>query len=826
MGSKNFLLVLLLIPVGISPGIAQTSEDTVISHNVNFGFGASHSFIGNQTVTPPTLPDVLDYINTNLTDLSIREGYTYSNSSEELDILNYDFNINITQIDIIDDHDIIGAGEIYFLSTINANKTRYPETGTIELNSGESLTSDFNIFADFGHQVLASFEVMDEDAIFDDSLGVISFTIAPTTSNGSWYIDTVTGDARIYFDILVFQRPINITVGNLITSVKPYLHIDDESYDNIPDVYGRLSRGNDSGIDAYVFQFIFYWDNETSPTILGEYLLHENDFEAVYLYYDSQDLYEPYRVVFNNWHYLNLLFEGTPEQSITVLDTSVSTSFDVVETITIDSVFQPLLGLETVIDAKYRPYSSVTDWDYGLSSKDVRVRGWAGSFTMEMTVDTSFHTFDLGPGGVDEIAFNYPVYLLTDDALINMYKELNSTFTEGTHLVSALGIDIPKVSPFPFDITSVFEAPYIITAYDTIAESAGDFERARSSRLEYEYNLTVGVELVLPSTINITLPSSTNQGTSFEVSMDFETNEDELEIIFPYSLDIYTNFSFWFTSSAFDFNYEGVLSFDFINGYLEDQINETTYNSFSILDSINIADLLAIRSLTINPNIIGEIASANIDLSIWKILSWIIDRIPSASARILAKIVEFFIDDLVLSFELIVSGIVSTNLRSNDPDAQISNANITFNEGSLSQTITVTPSQGFHGEFQLIFSEFIYGLEFLANWSMTIDYTSIINNLIPDQTFHIGEGPSFNLDLLRTDGISVTLNIVEMHTETTTTTNDNSSSTSTDTSGSTNTNESTNTTENTPNNPAPMPLFWMVSGIIIGTRVIGRKKIR
>ena len=180
------------------------------------------------------------------------------------------------------------------------------------------------------------------------------------------------------------------------------------------------------------------------------------------IFLDKSDISTPYRIVFNGYQYTEL--PGFPNENLVIFEKGVTEEKLQFSNIIGDDL-SLLLGATANQSANYYPLSAMENWGYDLLfSKDVRIGSSLGLTTFELTVDTSYHTFDFGPGGA-EYGFNYLIEELSSTQIRDWYKIMDETFINGTHEWSYFGIDVPVTGPFTFDVTQVFNAPFIISGY-------------------------------------------------------------------------------------------------------------------------------------------------------------------------------------------------------------------------------------------------------------------------------------------------------------------------------------------------------------------------
>ena len=432
------LLVLLLINFGIGENLKLNSE-LKNGIEINFGGDLSSSY-SNVTSIKPELPNIGEYVEKNLTSFGSdgTEEYTGEMVIDEINEQFYMLNITLVNVAIgDDDKDGLGqgAGDIFVEGYANGNYTRYPESGEeFQLNSNENVNVSIQLVDSIAYNYEIIFEVRDADTLDeDDSLGFVEYNPI-SMKNQSFSLETDTSEAILTFEVSLYNLT-EITAKQILDGNRPYLYVEDEtSKTELPnDLVGRVIIGEDNGINAMVLQYFFYWNNEYSPDGgLYSFNLHKNDFEAFYVYYDLNNFSEPYRYVFNNYIYSNI--PGFPNENLLILEKGANeTENEYVNTINED--LQLLLGVNTKQIVKMLPMSEIKDWEYDSllnRRKDVSISTLMGAKSVELTIDTSYHTFDLGPGG-NEYGFNYnKTSALNDSRIKSWYSIIEDTFDNGT----------------------------------------------------------------------------------------------------------------------------------------------------------------------------------------------------------------------------------------------------------------------------------------------------------------------------------------------------------------------------------------------------------
>ncbi|MCE7745592.1 MAG: hypothetical protein GPJ52_10715 [Candidatus Heimdallarchaeota archaeon] len=178
----------------------------------------------------------------------------------------YLVNVTLINATIYDDHDTIGAGEIYFNVTINGNFT---ETARTDVHNDETLDVNLTAFTAWCLTLDISVEIWDDDTFPDpdDALGLYHFqTTTPTSQNISGLTDI--GDAKVWLEIEVLDSETGVTAEFLADGCKPYFYFTDEttSTEEANETYARVLVGPDpdEGLGTaiciqYIYAFSTYF---------------------------------------------------------------------------------------------------------------------------------------------------------------------------------------------------------------------------------------------------------------------------------------------------------------------------------------------------------------------------------------------------------------------------------------------------------------------------------------------------------------------------------------------------------------------------------------
>lgn len=735
----------------------QSNIETEFDTKFTYGFEKSFSNYTEHTITPP---EVIDYVDTNISSVDAGT-ITYANT-DEISLVNtlYEIDVTATVIYVENDHDgtLLGAGEIFIEGSVNGNPIRYPSVGNeISLNDGESAEISELLFSGTSTAILINYEVRESDTDLDDSLGFIYQHITNPT-NGSFEYYTDLGDAAITFRIDVITLPTAITAQNLLDGYKPYLFVDDETDSTeMPDsVFGRVIGGEDAGTDALVLQYFYYWNAEYSPDG-GAYTfkLHDNDFECLMIFLDKSDISTPYRVVFNGYQYTNL--PGFPNENIVIFEEG-ATEEEVFFTNNINDDLSVFLGASTNQSANYYPMSALENWEYDLfSSKDVRIGSSLGLATFELTVDTSYHTFDLGSGGA-EYGYNYVVEELSSTQILDWYKIMDETFENGTHSWSYFGIDVPVTGPFTFDVTQVFNAPYIISGYSHVVADAGKLMLAQNSGLKLDQSFVLWGELSFPGKMKISHPASVAPGGTATAELTL-VKSDLMVLTIGYNYTISIDFAYWFLQTNTTYSVDGMMIFDMDTGKLTPVVSKLGLSEYTAKDISLASDYLTLDSLTISPKLIGNLLHGQVTIDLWAILEdAMITATPRAKRifRILDFLIFAMVKTVLFSLDTYVEGTISTESNS----ATTSISNLKFTEDSMTIPVeldfTGVPSDT---SVEFLISELNYIISFTADWYFVILFNIPFIPLLIGLIWYMGTNPSLSAELLYSNGGSFTINV-------------------------------------------------------------------
>ncbi|OLS22942.1 MAG: hypothetical protein HeimC2_17860 [Candidatus Heimdallarchaeota archaeon LC_2] len=732
----------------VSANPMLNASDTVplnFSENYQTDWDYNNSF-------QPTMPNVTQYLDNEFSDFD-PAGSTVYTEDEQVPGYNgmwYFVTVTMTNLYITNDHDI-GAGEIFIEGGINNADDRYPASTEYSMNDGENQVLSDMIFSGWAVTLGFNLEIRESDGALDDSLGFINGHY-DNLVNESITLWTDINEASITFDIEVTQSDTVFLASELLEIYKPELWVDDEtSSTEMPDfVFGRVIDGMDNGINALVLQYFFYWTAEYAPDLIGGFKTHDHDYEVFMIFLDKIDPIFPYRYVFNNWFYTDVT--EAPSTTIAIFEDTTSTG-EFVYDVEISPSLQGFLGTNVSLNAEVHDLSEITDWQYGLvSSENAFTYTPNGVVSVHMTVETSYHTFDLGPGGT-EYGFAYAITPLTDDTIIELYSIIEDTFDAGVHIWTYFGIDIPKVAPFTFDVTQVFTAPYGITAYANVIDNAAAITRAQNARLDIDVSGYIGLNFEVPAEVEITHPTQLSYGTN-SLSLALKPNIDQTEITLFYGLSVNISYVFWFMSGEILYDQQGEITINPFTDEVTSLAGLLGLGDFERSD-IEINDYLS-AGFVLHPTLLGPIIEGELSLNLLEVIKNIFKANPYV--RIIIFLLEFIVDDFSLTLSATLEAVIRHDIQTTSMGVSLSQSTLTYSD-ETPQTIDVIIEEGVDLSQGVVLTipEADYDLDFYVDWSLELGFKSPIDSVIPDISIPIGTLPSWTANLLTSTGGSVTI---------------------------------------------------------------------
>ncbi|MFX0091431.1 MAG: hypothetical protein ACFFBD_06675, partial [Candidatus Hodarchaeota archaeon] len=437
---------------------------------VNFTFFRNfHHQNKDNTIEFPemNISSVLSQIDSfNASDVNVYAG----NEIIPLNLTMYYVRVTLTQVEIYNDRDTIGPGEILFEISINGNYSIDDNDSSFySANNGDIVYPNFIGFQGWLAQLEVNIHVWEADAlIFDNDLGSFNYsTTAPTNETISGNTDI--GDAHVSVQIEVLDTQTDLTAQHLLNGFKPSMSVCDETFGTeLPnDVFGRVCIGEDDQLNttAICLEYFYYWDKVTDPT--GLIQIREDDYQGLLLFLDMNlDLY---RVVFDA---PNDIIDALPTHGYTIWEIGGSGTSWV--TSNISEELQPFLGSNITVE--------FTSKD--LETEAALITGLMGFQTIQFTVDTYFHGFQMGGTGIlgTNYGFIYDVNELNDTIIHKWYEMLNDSLNAGIHTVQvgSYSYTLPQVTPFTFDIIHPFKYPYLVNAWGNVMDDLNAFTRAQT----------------------------------------------------------------------------------------------------------------------------------------------------------------------------------------------------------------------------------------------------------------------------------------------------------------------------------------------------------
>ena len=746
-----FLIVALLTSMHSTAAPQLNASDTI---PLNFSDKTQNNWDYTKSYQP-SMPNVTQYLDTQMTNFTPKGSQVYTGNDQVPGYLpRYFVNVTMTNLHIVKDHDTIGAGDIYIQGGINAFNDRYPATGNWQLNDGDNQALSNVTITGWVVNLGFHFEVIDDDAGISDSLGIISGDLL-SFANQTFTESTDSGDASITFTVEVTQMDPNTSASELVNLYKPEMWVDDEtSNTEMPDyVFARVISGTDNGIDALVLQYYFYWNAQYAPDAIGGFQTHQNDFQVFLVYLDTSDPLTPYRIVFNNWFYTDVT--QAPSTQIDIFDANASPG-TYTYNVDINPGLEGFLGSNVTLKANIHDIADITNWEYAtLLHTNAFSYSPNGAVTVELTVETSYHSFDLGPifSSGAYYGFNYAITDLTDAEIVDMYSIIQDTFDAGVHFWTYFGIDVPIVAPFSFDVTQVFTAPYAINAYANVIDNTAAITRAKNSRLDINITGYIGVGFEVPSTLQITHPDTMSAQTN-TLTFELQPNTDQTVITLYYGLHVNISYVFWFMSGNVLYDHEGEIAFKPFTNETKAVAGLLGFGDYEKSD-VQILSYLT-GSLTLHPTLLGTILEGVLKLNILDVIDAIFGADPDV--KIIVKVLEFIIDDFSLTMTASLVASVQHDISTTMPGVTFSKTSLEYTDNTP-QTVDVTIPAGadLSQGFTLTVGNVGYVLDFSVAWSLDLAMKSPISTVVPDISIPIGTYPEWSAQLFTANSGSITI---------------------------------------------------------------------
>ena len=735
-----FILILLLIIPNIMSnfiliGVRGESGDSktftksgILEFNKNYGAPIGEEFSGSA----PNVTAVIEKIeNFDGNDTALGAGESVS-GYESVGL--YNFELRLTYLKIINDKDLFDAGDIHFSWVVNELIdddmvfNHYYNSDLGAYNDGDEGPLDLLLYNGTAIFIHLFFELYDDDPIGIDLISTRNSYLDHTYS--IFHVNDTDGSLEFTLTKTLIRAA---NAQDYLDAYKPRLYLDDED-GNIPPstVYGRVLSGFDPSHagNGVSLQYIFYWDIERTGT--GN-IIHYWDFEEVLIYIDWTESYYPYRYVFDNGFYFNSEEDWRDGQDYKIFDGDSTNLGKFYKNITFTTELQPLLGESRTMEYEIKNVSEV--YDSGYENFTI---GNMGLPTAQLTVETSYHSFDLGDASVlvggEEYGQNYTVNYMTDNIIKDLYGSLNRSFHEG--LLETY--QTPKYSPFSFDLCQPFESPYIINNFPTLLTDASAFNGAKERNLfGLEIEKNIDISMSIPYSASMDFPERLTPGTPYSSEVSLTLNSDSASISVDYFVNIYANYSLWFFEKEINLTLENTITLDFGR-------NTLTFGDFSIdlEDSSTIGtDLSNFVEFTITGNLqlVGTILESEIKIKLNEILK---NYLPQFSI-----LVDMFFEELNFLIKPELSGSIDFGLYLDNDGYDL---NI-LNTSSQLIPIEYTPRAIINPDdrLDLILKNFEYQTQFSVDWGLQVIWPTVVSSLLQVDSWNkeLGTWPDFEMEI-------------------------------------------------------------------------------
>jgi len=664
------------------------------------------------------------------------DGITAYSGNDIVPLISNDrFLVNVTLLNatILDDHDLVDEGDIYFNVTINGNFT---ETGNYAANDGETIDVNLEGYYAWCMRLNIDIAIWDDDTPSspDDELGTYHFeTNTPTSgivTGYTYYLDGNLGDAEVWVKIEVVDTSSEITAEFLADGCKPYLYFTDETShtEEADEVFARVLVGQDAAKgtkSVFCLQYIYYWGEEYFPDPITVQF-HEDDYEEFLIFIDPDDLFNPYRYVFDDGSYVS----NTRSSRMAIWENSATTSILETEANVYEDLI-PLLGDNYTTDYKI--------FNLAGASSELR-NGTSGVRTMNILVQTSFHNFQEGPPGLfdlfpNELGYDYEIDELNDSMLRYFFRRHYASFEAGLWFISAVGIDTPKIHPFTFDIMDPFKFPYVKNAYANVVDDIERFQKAEKNWVEYEYDIELTLAFLIKAQYTITAPDAVEPGDQFDATVEVEILEDETEIAFFYDIFLNSTTEVLFYKKNFLYDYEGKIGVNIPLATIKNIMTLFGFNPYEKSDvGLDQSGYLTLDTFSLAPTLLGNIMSTSMSLHFWEIIK---GQLPIYFPVTLAPLTvfDYFIDSIDLKMDAELNGFVNGTIGTSDLD--IANSTVEefeFDGTTISTTTEITVDNDITNgtTFDIVLDDLAYIFEFMADWSFEINFCDIIALIAPE----------------------------------------------------------------------------------------------
>jgi len=770
-----FLILVIMLSIAFGSSYQGTLAGTIlhptlprtmssVSGDVTFPFPKEVFLSGDNYWN---MTDLLT-VNQTLDDIPAMVGdgitaYTGSDVVPQISATMYLVKLTFINSTIYVDHDGLpfDAGEIYFNATINGNFTK---TENVDTNNDETIDLNIQIYYAWCFQLDINIDVWDDDQYPDpdDSLGTYHFqTTNPTTQLINQTTDL--GDARVILQLEVLATQAYVTAEKLADGCKPYLWITDETAytEEADEVYSRVLYGYDStkGKNVICIQYIYYWDEEYFPFPI-DVKFHEDDYEQFLIFIDPADFMDPYRYVLDDGSYVS----NAQSSRIAIWENSATTGI-LTTNAYISEELMPLLGSNYTTDYKTFNLAEATN---------ELLLGLSGVTTMKVLVQTSFHNFQEGPPGTydyprNRIGYNYTVDELTDEKIREFFRNHYEAFEQGLWWISEIGLDTPKVHPFTFDVMNPFQFPYIINGYPNVVENIELFQEANKNYISYEYEITLTLAFLIKARYTITSPDQVEPGEDFDVTIEVEMLENDIEVAFLYDFFLNGSIKALFVEKNFLFDYNGKIGVNIPLGTIGNILSILGYNPYTKTGiSIDDAGYLIVDNFALSTHFLGDIMEADVSLHLWDIMKTELPGYyPDMTQSI--NVLDWFMDAIDFKMNSVFSGFVNGTIASSNPAlASITVDEFEFDGSTISTTTHVTVAEDVTSTqtFDIVLDDLAFIFSFLTDWSFEIDFEPVIALLAPQyaqMAFDLGTFP--NVQWGSSDSRQISTSTVEKSTE-------------------------------------------------------------
>lgn len=717
------------------PVALAADNDRAVSSTGTLDFTTSYGD-ADPDDTQKSIPNATEALK-NVDDFS--GGYDVLSKDEPMDagfVPLYHYELNLTHVSIYNDHDTIGAGDIFISCTANGMidddmmYNHYDNYDLGQFNDYESAEYNAELYSGSAIGLHLFFQLYDDDAGIADNILVFDAYMDGYTD---CYVENA--DARVEFTVTkTYLGQANAT--DYINAYKPYLYLDDEDGNVPPDMaFARAIEGYDPlyGSDTLCLQYIFYWDQERTGT--GT-LIHYWDFEEVLIYVDPTTSRTPHRYVFDEGFYFETGEDWRNGQEYAIYDANRTNLGAYYRDVNFTEELQPFLGTSRTMDYTWKSVDEV--YDGGIENWCM---GASGTPTIQLTVETSYHAFDKGDpaSGGEEQGQDYGVQYLNDTVIRALYASLDTSFREGLLVAE----QTPKYSPFSFDLCQPFTAPYIINNFPTLLTDAAAFNGAKDRRsTDFNFTKDIGITVSIPYETSMTFPKQLDPGDTVDAIVDMTLKPGQTVIRVDYWMNLVGNLSLWFfgdqeinvtldNSIVLDFG-ENTLDFGGFTIGLEDAYAmDTELGEFVDLQ------------VSGNLGIVGDLLDADITVKLCDILKFYIPQYEWLIDMFFGEINLHIVPNLdaAIGFDLDVDGTAYPVVYEDDATQQIP---VSYDVAAIG-----SPDD----ELRVKLNSFEYNLTASVDWSLEFVW-GWLSNLVTEEeslTWQIGTWPDYEFTMFESD---------------------------------------------------------------------------